>query len=98
MNKRQRLLLRWSVVTTVLLLVVAVFVAIVSRPSHEAVPAVGVGVDGVTNILDRTVGERAVPIRFEDVTDEMGLAQSSLDTVGWACGFCDFDNDGLLDL
>ncbi|MCH8969905.1 MAG: VCBS repeat-containing protein [Planctomycetes bacterium] len=35
---------------------------------------------------------------FMDHADEIGLGQSSLDMVGWATGFCDFDNDGLRDL
>ena len=107
MNKRQRLLLRWSVVTTVLLLVVAVIVAIISRPSYEAVPAVGLGVDGVTNVLDRTVGERAAPIRFEDVTEDMGIdfrhfqvQRESLlpEDMGSGVAVGDFDNDGWDDL
>ncbi|MCH7526645.1 MAG: CRTAC1 family protein [Planctomycetes bacterium] len=35
---------------------------------------------------------------FMDDADGVGLGQVSLDMVGWATGFCDFDNDGLLDL
>lgn len=35
---------------------------------------------------------------FLDAADEHGLGQIALDMVGWATGFCDFDNDGLLDL
>jgi enediyne biosynthesis protein E4 len=35
---------------------------------------------------------------FMDGADETGLGQSSLDMVGWATGFCDFDNDGYRDL
>ncbi len=35
---------------------------------------------------------------FMDEADQCGLGQSSLDMVGWATGFCDFDNDGLRDL
>ena len=35
---------------------------------------------------------------FMDNADGVGLGQVSLDVVGWATGFCDFDNDGLTDL
>ena len=35
---------------------------------------------------------------FLDAADEFGLGQIALDMVGWATGFCDFDNDGLRDL
>ncbi len=35
---------------------------------------------------------------FMDEADQIGLGQSSLDMVGWATGFCDFDNDGRRDL
>lgn len=35
---------------------------------------------------------------FMDDADLSGLGQVSLDRVGWATGFCDFDNDGLPDL
>ncbi len=37
-------------------------------------------------------------IWFMDEADEYGLGQSSLDMVGWATGFVDFDNDGRRDL
>jgi hypothetical protein len=37
-------------------------------------------------------------VAFMDNADDVGLGQISLDTVGWAAGFVDFDNDGLLDL
>jgi hypothetical protein len=35
---------------------------------------------------------------FFDAADQFGLGQIALDAVGWATGFCDFDNDGLRDL
>ncbi len=35
---------------------------------------------------------------FLDAADELGLGQISLDVVGWAAGFVDFDNDGRRDL
>ncbi len=37
-------------------------------------------------------------IWFLDSADEVGLGQISLDAVGWATGFADFDNDGRRDL
>jgi tetratricopeptide (TPR) repeat protein len=42
---------------------------------------------------------RAVaPLTFMDEADRNGLGQSSLDFVGWATSFVDYDNDGRLDL
>lgn len=35
---------------------------------------------------------------FLDAADQFGLGQIALDMVGWATGFCDFDNDGRRDL
>ncbi len=35
---------------------------------------------------------------FMDHAENVGLGQVSLDMVGWATGFCDFDNDGRPDL
>jgi hypothetical protein len=35
---------------------------------------------------------------FFDAADQFGVGQITLDAVGWATGFCDFDNDGLRDL
>jgi hypothetical protein len=35
---------------------------------------------------------------FMDDADSVGLGQIALDMVGWATGFCDFDNDGWQDL
>jgi len=35
---------------------------------------------------------------FKDEAAKFGLAQTSIDKLGWACGFFDADNDGDLDL
>ncbi|HLV81224.1 MAG TPA: VCBS repeat-containing protein, partial [Chthonomonadaceae bacterium] len=37
-------------------------------------------------------------LRFIDISDQVGLGQSTLDYVGWGTSFVDFDNDGRLDL
>ncbi|NUP96752.1 MAG: VCBS repeat-containing protein [Planctomycetaceae bacterium] len=39
-----------------------------------------------------------LPLSFMDQADRFGLGQASLDRVGWATRFIDFDCDGLLDL
>ncbi len=107
MNKRQRLLVRWSVITTLVVVVVATIISIVARPPQDAVPAVGIGVEGVTNILDRRVGDRLVPLRFEDLTDALGLGfvhfqrprQSLLpEDMGSGVAVGDYDGDGFADL
>ncbi len=46
-------------------------------------------------MFDADAAER---LWFLDAADEVGLGQVSLDTVGWATGFVDFDNDGRRDL
>lgn len=35
---------------------------------------------------------------FFDIANQQGLGQSSIDMVGWAAGFVDFDNDGWADV
>lgn len=37
-------------------------------------------------------------VLFMEVSEMLGLGYSSLKMVGWATGFTDFDNDGMLDL
>lgn len=37
-------------------------------------------------------------LHFIDISDQVGLGQSSLDYIGWGTSFADFDNDGRLDL
>ncbi|MCH8967297.1 MAG: CRTAC1 family protein [Planctomycetes bacterium] len=49
--------------------------------------------------LDNLVGASETDrVWFMDEADTYGLGQVSLDMVGWATGFCDFDNDGRRDL
>ncbi|MFQ5494599.1 MAG: FG-GAP repeat domain-containing protein, partial [Phycisphaerae bacterium] len=49
--------------------------------------------------LDALAGaSTASTVWFMDEADAVGLGQSSLDMVGWATGFADFDNDSLPDL
>lgn len=43
-------------------------------------------------------GEYGGRLYFRDEADRIGLGQSSLQNVGWATSFVDFDNDGRLDL
>lgn len=45
-----------------------------------------------------TGGSRDGRLWFMDQADTYGLGQISLDMVGWATGFVDFDNDGYRDL
>jgi len=46
----------------------------------------------------RTEGTKRSPLGFMDEADRFGLGQQSLDFVGWATSFVDYDNDGRLDL
>lgn len=42
--------------------------------------------------------EKDLPLSFMDQADRFGLGQATLDRVGWATRFFDYDGDGLLDL
>lgn len=42
-------------------------------------------------------GKTPIPV-FMDSADRFGLGQISLDVIGWATGFVDYDGDGRLDL
>jgi tetratricopeptide (TPR) repeat protein len=46
----------------------------------------------------RLTGGDASKLTFMDEADRTGLGQSSLDFVGWATSFIDYDNDGKVDL
>ena len=43
-------------------------------------------------------GRAQPPVTFMDDADRFGLGQSSLDFIGWATSFIDYDDDGKLDL
>jgi enediyne biosynthesis protein E4 len=45
----------------------------------------------------RRTGSRTT-LGFRDESDRVGLGQQSLDYIGWATSFIDYDNDGRLDL
>jgi Flp pilus assembly protein TadD len=45
----------------------------------------------------RPAGSRAT-LGFRDESDRFGLGQQSLDYIGWATSFIDYDNDGRVDL
>lgn len=50
-------------------------------------------------LLDETFNQpMGHSLWFVDAADRFGLGQVALDMVGWATGFCDFDNDGRRDL
>jgi tetratricopeptide (TPR) repeat protein len=46
----------------------------------------------------RHEGTKRAPLGFMDEADRFGLGQQSLDFVGWATSFIDYDDDGKLDL
>ena len=49
-------------------------------------------------ISSSPLGTTTGKLWFLDAADQFGLGQSSLDMIGWATGFSDFNNDGLRDL
>ncbi len=61
-------------------------------------PMLGSGAGNAGPALREAQSGLRVGLWFMDGADECGLGQISLDMVGWATGFCDFDNDGRRDL
>lgn len=107
LNKRQALVLRWSGVSVGGVAVLTVAVAALARKDYQAVPPVGIGVQGVTSVLTQAVGRDEVPIRFEDVSARMGISfrhfpaeRASLlpEDIGSGVACGDYDGDGFTDL
>jgi len=107
LNKRRLLLLRWGGVSTVAVALAVVGIAAVQRQDRGAVPAVGVGVEGVTSVLTRAALMTEVSIRFEDVTEQVGVrfrhfpaTRASLlpEDMGSGVAVGDYDGDGHPDL
>lgn len=107
LNKHQVLVLRWTGVSVGGVAVLTVAVAALARKEYHTVPSVGIGVEGVTSVLAKTIGSDEVPIRFEDVSAKVGISfrhfpvqRASLLPEdmgsGVACG--DYDGDGFTDL
>ncbi len=105
-NKRHRLLLRWTLASGVVAILVLVGAWVARRPPDEAVLP-GERVDGLTSILSQAPPQQRSTIRFVDVTEQAGVAvrhfpdeRSSLLPEdmgsGVACG--DYDGDGRVDL
>ena len=106
-TKRHALLARWGGVSLVGAALLFVVIAAASRRTGQAVPAAGTSVTGVTSILSRADLGADAPIRFDDVTESMGLVFRHFPAVrasllpedmgsGVACG--DYDGDGFTDL
>lgn len=106
LNKRQRLLLVWTIRSCVVLLAI-VGLAMLTRDRGDASVIPGQQVEGLTSILTKDTHARSSPIRFEDVTRSSGIdfrhfpsRRASLLPEdmgsGIACG--DYDGDGLPDL
>jgi len=89
------------------MLLLAVALAATSRQERQAVPSAGLGVEGVTSVLRRNAGESQVPLRFEDVTEPMGVrfrhfpgerASLIAEDMGSGVAWGDCDDDGFVDL
>lgn len=107
MDRRRRLLARWGWGSLFCTVAVTVVVVLLSRRSGEAVPAAGADVAGLTSVLQRDVGDTDVPLRFDDVTDRVGITfqhmtqpRNSLlpEDMGSGVASGDFDGDGFTDL
>ena len=106
-DKRRRLLARWGWLSLACIAVVSALVVALSRRTVEAIPAAGAKVAGLTSVLTQTVSANDVPLRFEDVTESVGLSSHHFPVKrasllpedmgsGVACG--DYDGDGWTDL
>jgi len=106
-DKRRRLLARWGWLSLACTALVAGLVAVITRPTGDAVPAAGADLAGLTSILTKEVGQADVPLRFQEVTEAVGVdfrhlpggRESLLPEdmgSGVACG--DYDGDGWTDL
>ncbi len=106
-NKRRVLLLRWTLISLVCTLVVAVTLTVAHRRSTEGVAAAGANVAGLTSVLSKNVDEADVPIALKDVTEQVGLTfrhfpaqRASLlpEDMGSGISCGDYDGDGRSDL
>ncbi|MCH7885220.1 MAG: CRTAC1 family protein [Planctomycetes bacterium] len=105
-NKRRQLVVRWSLASGLMTLATIAWVGM-SRRTGEFEVLPGAQVAGLTSVLSRTVEGIVVPIRFEDVTERVGIDFHHMPVPresllpedmgsGVACG--DFDADGFTDL
>ena len=99
--------MRWGGISLAAVLLLAVALAAASREQRHIVPSVGIGVEGVTSVLMRHAGQSEAPLRFEDVTEKMGIrfrhfpgVRASLiaEDMGSGVAWGDYDADGFIDL
>ncbi len=106
-NKRHALLLRWTALFVVCTVAVVATLAVANRRGDGEVAAAGAEGVGLTSVLRKNVGDAEVAIRFEDVTERIGLSFRHFPATrasllpedmgsGIACG--DFDGDGWTDV
>lgn len=106
-DKRRKLLAKWGWLSVLCTVIVAAGIAMLSRRSSEAVPAAGADIEGLTSVLTKEIGSERIPIRFEDITAQVGVsfrhmpfARASLlpEDIGSGVAVGDFDDDGFDDL
>ena len=106
LDKRRRLLIRWTVVSGVIL-VLAILWSLAGQSNREEAVLPGAQVEGLTSILARDISSETIPIRFENVTKELGIdfrhfpaKRESLlpEDMGSGVAVGDFDGDGYPDL
>ncbi len=107
LNRRHSLLVRWSAISGVATAVVCGAVLFASRSERLVIPAAGAHVEGLTSVLRTALGDSTTPIRFDDVTRQLGIAfrhfsakRSSLiaEDMGSGLAWGDYDADGFPDL
>ncbi|MFQ5491825.1 MAG: CRTAC1 family protein [Phycisphaerae bacterium] len=105
-NKRHRLLIRWTVASGAVLVVVAVW-ALATRPAGESEVLPGERVEGLTAVLEHGGLTEAPPIRFEEVAARAGISfrhfpgqRGSVlpEDMGSGVALGDYDGDGLIDV
>lgn len=106
-NRRHSLLVRWLAISGVATAMVCGTVLFFSRSERLVIPAAGAHVEGLTSVLRTGLGESTTPIRFDDVTHQLGIdfrhfpaGRSSLiaEDMGSGLAWGDYDGDGFPDL
>ncbi len=105
-NKRRRLLVQWALASGAIV-VASISWAIAGRSGVDQTVLPGASVEGLTAVLAKPRPSNPTPIRFREVTEEVGIAfhhfpgqRSSLlpEDMGSGVACHDYDSDGWVDV